>query len=297
MTGDALTATFDADRFADSWRSRATSGWHGLSITGRVGLSVFVVYIVGIVCIPVLDHTSPSAINFSNALLHPGARAWFGTDELGRDLFIRVFIGARTSLLAALAIVIPAALLGTIVGSVAGFWGGAIDSLLMRFTDLVLAFPYLILALVIAAILGPSLRNAVFSLIVVAWPSYSRIARGQVQVIKQEDFVTAARALGASRLRVLRREVLPHAWAPLQTKLLVDFGYAMIALASLSFIGLGAQPPAPELGALLLQSRDYALNAWWYGVFPGLALLIPVVSLNLLGDAINDMRESGSRKR
>jgi peptide/nickel transport system permease protein len=297
MTGDALTATFGADRFADSWRSRATSGWHGLSITGRVGLSVFVLYIVGIVCIPVFDHTSPSAINFSNALLHPGAKAWFGTDELGRDLFIRVFIGARTSFLAALAIVIPAALLGTIVGSVAGFWGGAIDSLLMRFTDLVLAFPYLILALVIAAILGPSLRNAVFSLIVVAWPSYSRIARGQVQVIKQEDFVTAARALGASRLRILRREVLPHAWAALQTKLLVDFGYAMIALASLSFIGLGAQPPAPELGALLLQSRDYALNAWWYGVFPGLALLIPVVSLNVLGDAINDMRESGSRKR
>jgi peptide/nickel transport system permease protein len=272
----------------------AVRGGERLSMLGRVSAVLLGIYLVLIAVGPLFSDAAPNAITFSMRLVAPGADALFGTDELGRDLFIRVLEGSRTSFLAGVAIVVPAAAFGILMGTLAGFFGGRVDSLIMRFADLFLAFPYLILALAVAAILGPSLQNAIISLIVVFWPSYTRIARGLVISTKQETFVTAARALGASNARIIRREVLPHAWPPLQTKLLVDFGYAMISLASLSFIGLGAQPPAAELGALILQARQHVLDAWWYGVFPGLFLLIPVVTLNLLGDAIQDRRDARS---
>jgi peptide/nickel transport system permease protein len=277
---------------AKRWPRRGQS-----SRTERVTLAVIVAYVAAVLVLPLLINTSPSAIDFAHQLKGPSGRAWFGTDDLGRDLFVRVVLGARTSMLAAVVIVIPAAIIGIAIGTIAGFWGGFVDAVLMRFTDLVLAFPYLILALVVAAILGPSLPNAILSLVVVWWPSFARIARGLVVSIKENEFVTASRALGASRTRIILRDVLPHAWGPLQTKMLVDFGYAMIALASLSFIGLGAQPPSPELGALILQARDYVLDAWWYGVFPGLAVLVPVAALNVYGDARRDRQEGFGRTR
>jgi peptide/nickel transport system permease protein len=271
-------------------RTPGTASW-----TERISLSVIVGYVLAILALSIVIGTSPSAINFAHQLAPPGSAGWFGTDDLGRDLFVRVILGARTSMVAAIVIVLPATLIGTVIGTVAGFWGGYIDTVLMRFTDLVLAFPYLILALVVASILGPSLPNAILSLVVVWWPSFARIARGLVVSIKEEEFVAASRALGASRTRIVVRDILPHAWGPLQTKMLVDFGYAMISLASLSFIGLGAQPPTPELGALILQARDHILDAWWYGVFPGLALVIPVAALNVFGDARRDRREGFGR--
>jgi peptide/nickel transport system permease protein len=273
-------------------RSATTSS---ASWTERISLSVIVLYVLAILGLSIVISTSPSTISFARQLVPPGSAAWFGTDDLGRDLFVRVIHGARTSMLAAVVIVLPATLIGTVIGTVAGLWGGYLDAVLMRFTDLVLAFPYLILALVLASILGPSLPNAILSLVVVWWPSFARIARGLVVSIKEEEFVTASRALGASRSRIIVRDILPHAWGPLQTKMLVDFGYAMISLASLSFIGLGAQPPTPELGALILQARDHILDAWWYGVFPGLALVIPVAALNVFGDARRDRREGFGR--
>lgn len=275
-------------------RAAGAQGGPALSLVGRVSAVVLVAYLLAILVGPLLSGADPNAISFAARLAGPSSAHWFGTDELGRDLFIRVLEGSRTSLLSGVIIVVPAAAFGTLMGTLAGYFGGAVDSVIMRIADLFLAFPYLILALAVAAILGPSLRNAIISLIVVFWPSYTRIARGLVISIKQETFVTAARALGASNLRIIRREVLPHAWPPLQTKLLVDFGYAMISLASLSFIGLGAQPPQAELGALILQARQHVLDAWWYGVFPGLFLLIPVVTLNLLGDALQDRRDARS---
>ncbi len=275
-------------------RAARAQGGPALSLVGRVSAVVLVAYLLAILVGPLLSGADPNAISFAARLAGPSGAHWFGTDELGRDLFIRVLEGSRTSLLSGVIIVVPAAAFGTLMGTLAGYFGGAVDSVIMRIADLFLAFPYLILALAVAAILGPSLRNAIISLIVVFWPSYTRIARGLVISIKQETFVTAARALGASNLRIIRREVLPHAWPPLQTKLLVDFGYAMISLASLSFIGLGAQPPQAELGALILQARQHVLDAWWYGVFPGLFLLIPVVTLNLLGDALQDRRDARS---
>jgi peptide/nickel transport system permease protein len=273
-------------------RERATTGFGALSAIGRVSAVILGVYLLLVLVGPLLSSAEPNKISFGARLIAPGADAWFGTDELGRDLFIRILEGSRTSLLAGVAIVIPAAAFGVLMGTIAGYFGGVVDGVIMRVTDLFLAFPYLILALAVAAILGPSLQNAIISLIVVFWPSYTRIARGLVISIKQETFVTAARAMGASNTRIIRREVLPHAWSPLQTKLLVDFGYSMISLASLSFIGLGAQPPTAELGALILQARQHVLDAWWYGVWPGLFLLIPVVTLNLVGDAIQDRRDA-----
>ena len=272
---------------------------HGSSMsrTERVTLLFIVTYAIAMLVLPLTIRTSPSAIDFANQLQPPSSAAWFGTDELGRDLFVRVIHGARTSMLAAIVIVVPAMVIGTLIGTIAGFYGGILDSLLMRFTDLVMAFPYLILALVVAAILGPSLPNAILSLVIVWWPSFARIARGLVVSIKEEEFVTASRALGASRPRIIWRDILPHAWGPLQTKMLVDVGYAMIGLASLSFIGLGAQPPTPELGALVLQARDHVLDAWWYGGFPGLLLLTFVAAVNTYGDARRDRLEGVGRTR
>jgi peptide/nickel transport system permease protein len=269
---------------------RGTRGrWLGdLPVTAMAAGFVLVGITALVICAPWIARAPTETIRFDLELVPPQGDAWFGTDELGRDLFGRVLFGLRTSLIAAVAIVIPAAVIGVAIGTFAGYYGGVVDQGLMRLTDLVLAFPYLILALAIAASLGPSIPNAVLALLLVWWPSYARIMRGLVSSLRTEPFVVAARALGASGPRIILKEIMPHAWGPVQTKILVDFGYALIALASLSFIGLGAQPPDPELGSIIFDARNHVLEAWWYGVLPGVALLLPVVALNVLGDALQD---------
>jgi peptide/nickel transport system permease protein len=230
----------------------------------------------------------PFGTNLRSRLMPPGASFLFGTDEFGRDLFSRVVHGTRYSLLAGLGTVALAMLLGSAVGMVAGLGGRRTDAFLMRVVDVFLAFPYLALAIAIGAILGRSLENAVVALAIAWWPQYARLMRGQVIAIRGSEFVEAARSVGASARRVAVRHVLPNCFSPVLVKATLDVGYAILAVAGLSFLGLGVAPPTPEWGALIGSGRNYMLRAWWYLFFPGLAIFVTVMACNLIGDGVRD---------
>lgn len=238
------------------------------------------------------DPVKPDIVNKFQA---PSSSHWFGTDELGRDVLSRVMSGAKISLGIATLIVGIAVVVGVFVGAIAGYFGGYVDELLMRLTDIFLAFPALILAMGIAASLGRELQNTVIALTVVYWPWYARLVRGQVMALRQRDFVEAARAVGASHRRVLVRHILPNTIAPVIIQITIDVGYAVMATAGLSFIGLGAQPPMPEWGTMIAGARTYFREAWWYITFPGLALTLTVIGFNLLGDGLRDYFDPRTR--
>jgi peptide/nickel transport system permease protein len=231
---------------------------------------------------------SPINPAIQDKLVGPSSKHWFGTDDLGRDVFSRVLSGAKYSLGVAFTILALSVTFGVIVGAVAGFFGGFVDELLMRFTDLFLAFPALILAIAISASLGASLRNAVIALATVFWPWYARLVRGQVLAIKGRDFIEAARSVGVPGRRLLMRHIMPNVISVVIIQMTLDVGYAVLSTSALSFIGLGAQPPAPEWGAMISGARNYFRDAWWYITFPGLALTITVLGFNLVGDGLRD---------
>ena len=229
-------------------------------------------------------------------LLSPGGDYWFGTDELGRDVLSRVIYGARISIPLALLLVSLAVLVGATLGAIAGYFGGVVDSVVMRSTDLVFAFPAIILAMVVTAVLGPSIRNAVLALVVVSWPSYARVVRGLVLSIGQTEYVTATRLLGASARRALVRDVLPNVAGPVLVLATLDLGNAVLLLSGLSFLGLGAQPPQPEWGAGVAEGIQY-FQFWWIGTFPGLAIFTVVLAFNFLGDSLRDVLDPQSSWR
>ncbi len=239
----------------------------------------------------------PVQPNVAVKLQPPSSTYWFGTDELGRDVLSRIMSGAKYSLGVAFLILSIAVLVGTVVGLIAGYAGGIIDELLMRVTDLFLAFPALVLAMAIAATLGRTLENTVIALTVVYWPWYARLVRGQVLWLKEREFVEAARAIGASPLRILGRHILPNTLAVVIVQLTLDVGYAVLATSGLSFLGLGAQPPTPEWGTMIAGARTFFREAWWYITFPGLALTLTVLGFNLLGDGLRDFLDPRTRRR
>ena len=228
-------------------------------------------------------------------LSSPSSEFLLGTDHLGRDVFSRIVTGARISLGIATLILAIAIPVGTLIGVIAGFFGGLVDELLMRITDIFLAFPALILAMAIAAALGPSLRNTVIALTLVYWPWYARLIRGQVLQIKERDYVEAARAVGVGSPRLISKHILPNAVAPIIIQATIDIGFAILATAGLSFIGLGAQPPSPEWGAMISDARTYFREAWWYFTFPGIAITLTVIGFNLLGDGLRDYFDPRTR--
>lgn len=237
---------------------------------------------------PVLAPYDPLAQDLGSRLQPPSPQHWLGTDSLGRDIASRILYGARISLIIGVVVVASAGVVGTVIGLFAGYAGGFVDEALMRLTEVFLAFPALILAMAIAGALGPSLTNAIIAIAAVTWAVYARLTRGQILSLKRREFVEAARAMGASRVRILWRHLLPNVVAPLMVQASFDLGSAIIAAAGLSFIGFGAQPPTPEWGVMISEGRNYISTQPWLSLFPGLAILFAVGSFNLLGDGLRD---------
>jgi peptide/nickel transport system permease protein len=222
----------------------------------------------------------------SPSLAHP-----FGTDEMGRDLLVRILWGTSISLQIGMLVVATAMGIGVPLGAIAGFFGGRIDDVIMRLTDLFLAFPSILLALAVAAALGPSITNAMVAIAITWWPWYTRIVRGMTLSLKEEKFVEAARSLGASKARLIFKHILPNCITPVIVNGTLDIGYAILATAALSFLGVGAQPPLPEWGLMVSTGRIYMPTRWWLSTFPGLAILVTVLGFNLVGDAIRDVMD------
>jgi peptide/nickel transport system permease protein len=265
-----------------------------LNLLGVVLIALFLFLVVfGSVLAP----HDPIQPNVALKLQPPSSTYWFGTDELGRDVFSRVLSGAKYSLGIAFIILSIAVVVGTLVGLIAGYVGGLVDELLMRLTDLFLAFPALVLAMAIAATLGRNLQNTVIALTVVYWPWYARLVRGQVLWLKEREFIEAARAIGASPWRIVGRHILPNTLAVIIVQLTLDVGYAVLATSGLSFLGLGAQPPTPEWGTMIAGARTFFRDAWWYITFPGLALTLTVLGFNLLGDGLRDFLDPRTRRQ
>lgn len=230
----------------------------------------------------------PTVIDLSQRLRPPSPEFWFGTDHLGMDVFGRVIHGARTTLFIVFVVLGIAVSLGTVIGAAAGYLGGIVDEILMRIADVMLAFPFLVLAIAINAALGRGLWQTMLAVGLSWWPSYARLVRGQILSVKHNEYVVAADALGASRRRALVRHVVPNAFDPVLVRITLDVGFVALTTAGLSFLGLGVEPPTPEWGRMVAEGRDYLLNQWWITTFPGLALFVVVVGFNLLGIIVRD---------
>jgi peptide/nickel transport system permease protein len=252
-----------------------------------LGLYIILFWAVAAIIAPFTSMREPLAQTINDRLQAPSAQYWFGTDELGRDVFSRVIYGARISLPIGFVVIMFAMTMGSLVGASAGYIGGMYDLLIMRVADITLAFPSIVLALAIAAVLGPSITNALIAMILVWWPEYARLMRSQVLSVKNNEYVTAAVALGGSRGRVLMRHILPNTFAPILVKASLDAGSVILSIAALSFIGLGAVPPTPEWGAMISSGR-YQFYSWWLTTFPGLAILTVVLGYNFLGEGVRD---------
>lgn len=270
---------------------------------GMAGLAVVVVFLVIALLAPLLTPADPflqsTELKFLPPIWSEGGR-WpylLGTDILGRDLLSRLLMGARLSLFIGFISVLVGASVGVPLGMIAGFFGGVVDTIVMRVIDVMLAFPSILLAVSIVAILGPSLENAMVAIGIVAIPTYARVVRASVLAEKEREYVAADVALGRKRLTILFRAILPNIYSPLLVIATLSFAGAVLEAAGLSFIGLGAQPPVPEWGALLFEGKTYVFNAPWLIIFPGLAILFTVIGFNLFGDALRDVFDPKSMRR
>lgn len=252
------------------------------------GLVLILLFALSALSAPLLAPADPLEQDLSLRLKPPAPAHLLGADQLGRDVLSRILFGARISLTIGLVVVGTAGTFGTLVGLVAGYRRGLVDEVLMRVTDVFLAFPALILAMAIAGALGPSLNNAMIAIAVVTWPVYARLARAQVLSLREREFVEATRALGASPGRIIWRHLLPNSLAPILVQASFDMGGAILSAAGLSFIGFGAQPPIPEWGVMISEGRKFISTQPWLSLFPGLAILLTVAAFNLIGDGLRD---------
>ena len=252
------------------------------------GLAVIVLFVALALFAPLVAPYDPLATSWGAIRKPPGAEHWFGTDEIGRDVASRVIFGARASLLAGVVSVLISLSIGIPIGLLAGYAGGKVDMLISRLTDAVLACPFLILAIALAAFLGPSLTNAMIAIGISATPVFVRLTRGQTLAIKAEDFILAARAIGNPSWRIALRHVLPNVVPALIVQATLAIAAAVIAEASLSFLGLDQQPPAPSWGSMLNTAKNYIDNAPWMAIWPGLSIFLLVLSFNLVGDGLRD---------
>jgi peptide/nickel transport system permease protein/oligopeptide transport system permease protein len=261
-----------------------------------MGAVIVLFFIVVAILAPLIANHDPFHTSFTTIRKPPSGAFWLGTDELGRDIFSRLVYGARASLMAGVVSVVIAIIVGVPFGLLSGYFGGWTDSCISRVTEALLAIPFLILAIALAAFLGPSLVNAMIAIGVSAAPKFVRLTRGQVLAVKNEDYVQSARALGASDLRILVRHILPNVMPPLIVQATITIATAIIAEASLSFLGLGLQPPNPSWGSMLNTAKNFMTQAPWMSIFPGSAIFLAVLGFNLLGDGLRDALDPRQEK-
>lgn len=253
------------------------------------GLIVVVLLVLAAWLAPLVATHNPLAQDLTRALLPPSPANWFGTDELGRDVYSRLVYGARTTLYIAILVTVIVGPIGFIVGAAAGYIGGWIDTVLMRVTDIFLAFPSLVLALAFSAALGPGIENAVIAIALTVWPPVARLVRAETLTFRKADFVVAAELQGASVPRIMFRYIVPLCAPSVVIRLTLNMASIILTAAGLGFLGLGAQPPSPEWGAMAAQGRQYLLDAWWLTAIPGMAILLVSLAFNLLGDGLRDI--------
>jgi peptide/nickel transport system permease protein len=253
-----------------------------------IGLGVILLFILLGICAPLLTHYSWAEGKLTDRLLPPSSTHWFGTDDLGRDLFTRVLFGARISLWVGFSSVAGSIIVGTVLGLIAGYFGRWTDTIISRIFDIMLAFPSILLAIAIVTILGPSLSNALIAIAIVNIPTYGRLVRSKVLSIKEEEYIVAARVIGMKHTRILFVHVLPNSIAPVIVQGTLGVATAVLEAAALGFLGLGAQPPEPEWGKIIADSREYLATAWWTVLFPGVAIMLTVLGFNLFGDGLRD---------
>jgi len=287
MTAETIaTIAVEADQGDRPWR-RAVRRL-ARRRAALVGLGVVIFFILLAVLAPLVSPYDPLATDWGAVRKAPSAAHWFGTDEIGRDVLARVIWGSRASLLAGLVSVSLALAIGVPLGLVSGYVGGVLDGTVMRLIDAMLAIPFLILAIALAAFLGPDLTNAMIAIGVSQTPIFARLTRGQVLSVKHEDYIEAARALGNPHHRIMLRHILPNVIPPILVQATLASAAAIIAEASLSFLGLGQQPPGPSWGSMLNTASHFISQAPWIAVWPGLAIFLLVLSLNLFGDGLRD---------
>jgi peptide/nickel transport system permease protein len=260
------------------------------------GLIIVAISIVAIFA-PLIAPQDPLKIDVTKRLQAPSSQHIMGTDHLGRDLFSRVIFGARISLMVGVTIAFISFALGGALGLLAGYFGKWLDNVIMRICDMFFAFPPLILAMAIAASLGPSLQNTMLSLVIVWWPRYARLVRSQVLVLRELDYVQAAKASGAGHMRIMLKHIVPNALSPVIVQVTLDIGQAILMAASLGFLGFGAQPPTPEWGVIASEARIYMRDQWWYPTFPSVMILLTVLGFNLVGDGLRDVLDPRQRGR
>jgi peptide/nickel transport system permease protein len=267
------------------------------SKSALLGMVLIVLLILCAIFAPDIAPYDPVKQSFVRQLRPPSAEFLLGTDEFGRDILSRILYGSRIALMVGFLADSIALVLGVTLGLVAGYYGELVDSVIMRVVDILLAFPYLLLAMIVVAVLGPNLRNAMIAIGIVYMPQYARLVRGTVLSIKEMDYVEAAQVIGAAPARVMFRHILPNCFGPIIVMATLTVGSAIVETAGLSFLGLGAQPPTPEWGAMLATGRSHMLTSPWIATFPGVAILITVLGFNLLGDGLRDALDPRLRGR
>jgi peptide/nickel transport system permease protein len=275
---------------------RTYFGWLRLKANplALFGLAILLLLVVVAILAPVIAPIGPNDQDLTRRLLPPSAAHWFGTDDLGRDQFARIVWGSRITLYIAFLVAIIAAPVGLAVGTTAGYFGGWTDTVLMRINDIFLSFPGLILALAFVAALGPGIENAVIAIALTAWPPIARLARAETLTVRSSDYIAAVRIQGASSARIIMRHVVPMCIPSVVVRITLNMAGIILTAAGLGFLGLGAQPPLPEWGAMLSTGRNFMLGAWWLAAIPGIAILITSLAFNLFGDGLRDVLDPRS---
>ena len=286
MSGNIQVAVQQTEKVPGPWRE----AWRSFkkSKSALVGAGIVVFFVLLAIIGPIIAPFGMNDQNLANRLLAPSGDHWFGTDDLGRDIFSRILFGARLSIWVGFASVIMSVVVGTFLGIIAGFYGRWVDTIISRIFDIMLAFPSILLAIAIVSILGPSLTNALIAIAIINVPTFGRLVRSKVLSVKQEEYILAAKAIGMKNTRILWKHILPNSMTPVIVQGTLAIATAILECAALGFLGLGAEPPAAEWGKMLSDSRGYLTNAPWALFFPGLAIMLTVIGFNLMGDGLRD---------